>query len=194
MPDCRNRAAKMSRKPLPNTLDKVHLARIDRCAQERGRRMLSVLPTHVEIRAAHLVDHSGVERHDAIELVRPSRPRLQHAHTPPSHVRGLPGAVRAASRPSPQAQKGPRNLLRLRGPWVSAEYAERPARARRPILPQPCAAVLSAMAVLTSGFGMGPGDPRLQGRARAGRLGSARLLCRRARSLAPPWRLHSVRS
>ena len=42
-------------------------------------------------------------------------------------------------------------------------------RARRPTLPQPGAAVLSAMAGLTAGFGMGPGDPRLRGRARAGR-------------------------
>ena len=46
---------------------------------------------------------------------------------------------------------------------------KRPARARRPGLPQPGAAVLSAMAGLTAGFGMGPGDPRLRGRARAGR-------------------------
>ena len=46
---------------------------------------------------------------------------------------------------------------------------KRHARVRRPILPQPCAAVLSARAGLTSEFGTGSGDPRLHGRTRAGR-------------------------
>lgn len=69
---------------------------------------------------------------------------------------------------------------------------KRPPRARRPTLPQPCAAVLSAMAGLTSGFGMGPGDPRLHGRARGGRSPAARMSRPAARS-APPWRLHSAR-
>ncbi len=110
----------------------------------------------------------------------PSLDPAQNQHDAPAD-----GPAQLSPAP-PQRRKRPRNLLRLRGPWVSAGYAERPARARRPILPQPCAAVLSAMAVLTSGFGMGPGDPRLQGRARAGRLGSARLLCRRARSPRHP--------
>ena len=50
---------------------------------------------------------------------------------------------------------------------------KRPPRARRPALPQPCAAVLSAKAGLTAGFGMGPGDPRLCGRARGGRSPAA---------------------
>ena len=50
---------------------------------------------------------------------------------------------------------------------------KRPPRARRPALPQPGAAVLSAKAGLTAGFGMGPGDPRLCGRARGGRSPAA---------------------
>ena len=50
---------------------------------------------------------------------------------------------------------------------------KRPPRARRPALPQPSAAVLSAKAGLTAGFGMGPGDPRLCGRARGGRSPAA---------------------
>ena len=71
---------------------------------------------------------------------------------------------------------------------------KRPPRARRPILPQPDAAVLSAMAGLTSGFGMGPGDPRLHGRARAGRSRAGLYgPVRAAGSPAPPWRLHSAR-
>ena len=43
-----------------------------------------------------------------------------------------------------------------------------PPWARRPVLPRPCAAVLSAMGGLTAGFGMGPGDPPLRGRAHGG--------------------------
>lgn len=38
-----------------------------------------------------------------------------------------------------------------------------------PYPPTDYTAVLSATAGLTAGFGMGPGDPRLHGRARAGR-------------------------
>ena len=55
----------------------------------------------------------------------------------------------------------------------SAHIEKRPPRARRPALPQPRAAVLSAKAGLTAGFGMGPGDPRLCGRARGGRSPAA---------------------
>ena len=54
-----------------------------------------------------------------------------------------------------------------------AQIEKRPPRARRPALPQPGAAVLSAKAGLTAGFGMGPGDPRLCGRARGGRSPAA---------------------
>ena len=56
---------------------------------------------------------------------------------------------------------------------LAAHIEKRPPRARRPALPQPCAAVLSAKAGLTAGFGMGPGDPRLCGRARGGRSPAA---------------------
>gem|GEM_PF-5976267 len=56
-----------------------------------------------------------------------------------------------------------------------ARIEKRPPRARRPALPQPGAAVLSAKAGLTAGFGMGPGDPRLCGRARGGRSPAASL-------------------
>ena len=57
----------------------------------------------------------------------------------------------------------------------TAHIEKRPPRARRPALPQPCAAVLSAKAGLTAGFGMGPGDPRLCGRARGGRSPAAQM-------------------
>ena len=68
---------------------------------------------------------------------------------------------------------------------------KRPPRARRPALPQPCAAVLSAKAGLTAGFGMGPGDPRLCGRARGGRSPAAHDM-EPARNPSPgrPWRPH----
>ena len=68
----------------------------------------------------------------------------------------------------PKTQKRPARGSIPRGP-LSAPIEKRPPRARRPALPQPCAAVLSAKAGLTAGFGMGPGDPRLCGRARGGR-------------------------
>lgn len=68
---------------------------------------------------------------------------------------------------------------------------KRPPRARRPALPQPRAAVLSAKAGLTAGFGMGPGDPRLCGRARGGRSPAAHVF-EPARNPLPgrPWRPH----
>ncbi len=70
-----------------------------------------------------------------------------------------------------------------------AHEEKRPPRARRPALPQPGAAVLSAKAGLTAGFGMGPGDPRLCGRARGGRSPAAHG-CEPARAPLPgrPWR------
>ena len=74
-------------------------------------------------------------------------------------------------------KKGPRGTGSPRGPCRPlrplARIEKRPPRARRPALPQPCAAVLSAKAGLTAGFGMGPGDPRLCGRARGGRSPAA---------------------
>ena len=81
-------------------------------------------------------------------------------------------AVRSAHS-SPNAQKARRGRSPC-GP-LSAHIEKRPPRARRPALPQPRAAVLSAKAGLTAGFGMGPGDPRLCGRARGGRSPAAQM-------------------
>ena len=86
------------------------------------------------------------------------------------------GVARNAARgaaTSPKTQKARRGRS-PRGP-LSAHIEKRPPRARRPALPQPCAAVLSAKAGLTAGFGMGPGDPRLCGRARGGRSPAAQM-------------------
>ena len=110
-------------------------------------------------------------------------------------LRASPGAC-GARRPHPQAR------LRAHSPETAnagpsgagvqtAPIEKRPPRARRPALPQPCAAVLSAKAGLTAGFGMGPGDPRLCGRARGGRSPAA-LIFEPARNPCPgrPWRPH----
>lgn len=75
-------------------------------------------------------------------------------------------ASRREGRPPPGRANAPGKRRRApQGP----QRSKRPARARRPGLPRAGPAVLSAMAGLTAGFGMGPGDPRLRGRARAGR-------------------------
>ena len=81
---------------------------------------------------------------------------------------------RQRSRDLPKTRKGPQGAASPCGP-LSAPIEKRPPRARRPALPQPCAAVLSAKAGLTAGFGMGPGDPRLCGRARGGRSPAAQM-------------------
>ena len=70
-------------------------------------------------------------------------------------------------------RKARRGTIPPRAPPGAIE--KRPPRARRPALPQPRAAVLSAKAGLTAGFGMGPGDPRLCGRARGGRSPAAQM-------------------
>lgn len=110
--------------------------------------------------------------------------------------RGAPRARRRRSqgppksrRPAPRRAKARRGRS-PRGP-LSAHIEKRPPRARRPALPQPRAAVLSAKAGLTAGFGMGPGDPRLCGRARGGRSPAA-LIFEPARNPSPgrPWRPH----
>ena len=95
---------------------------------------------------------------------------------------------RQRSRDLPKTRKGPQGRSPPCGPLTAAHDArgrsgeppraheeKRPPRARRPALPQPRAAVLSAKAGLTAGFGMGPGDPRLCGRARGGRSPAASL-------------------
>lgn len=90
------------------------------------------------------------------------------------------------ARNNPETQKRPQGTSPLRASLgacrargargAHAQHIEkRPPRARRPALPQPCAAVLSAKAGLTAGFGMGPGDPRLCGRARGGRSPAAQM-------------------
>ena len=102
----------------------------------------------------------------------------------------MPGTCAAKARSpcavrGPKTRKGPQGKIPLRAfsahavrgpgamPPPCARIEKRPPRARRPALPQPCAAVLSAKAGLTAGFGMGPGDPRLCGRARGGRSPAA---------------------
>ena len=87
-------------------------------------------------------------------------PRRGEARRGTSPLRASPGACGAPPHISSRAE--PRT-----------QYEKRPPRARRPALPQPRAAVLSAKAGLTAGFGMGPGDPRLCGRARGGRSPAA---------------------
>ena len=96
---------------------------------------------------------------------------------------GPPGQIDALRRKRPAGATSPCGPLpahaaRLRASPRArrrASIEKRPPRARRPALPQPCAAVLSAKAGLTAGFGMGPGDPRLCGRARGGRSPAAQM-------------------
>ena len=86
------------------------------------------------------------------------------------------GAVCAATPIGPDAKLLPLPAHAARAaPEAHAYIEKRPPRARRPALPQPRAAVLSAKAGLTAGFGMGPGDPRLCGRARGGRSPAAQV-------------------
>ena len=110
---------------------------------------------------------------------------------------GPPGQIDALRRKRPAGGHPPAGLSRraVRASGAAtppcAHIEKRPPRARRPALPQPCAAVLSAKAGLTAGFGMGPGDPRLCGRARGGRSPAA-LIFEPARNPCPgrPWRPH----
>ena len=110
------------------------------------------------------------------------------AHRRPINARE--GRLRAHALKRKKGPRGdpvpPRALPASRPP---ARIEKRPPRARRPALPQPCAAVLSAKAGLTAGFGMGPGDPRLCGRARGGRSPAAHVY-EPARAPLPgrPWR------
>ena len=78
-------------------------------------------------------------------------------------VNGFSGKFsRSARRPAGGAKKGG-------GPEGPPPWREAP-RASATTLPSAdCTAVRRAMAGLAAGFGMGPGDPRLRGRARAGR-------------------------
>ena len=98
---------------------------------------------------------------------------------------------RVNQRPSSAMHMPPRNASASLKIQRGAHIEKRPPRARRPALPQPRAAVLSAKAGLTAGFGMGPGDPRLCGRARGGRSPAAHDM-EPARNPSPgrPWRPH----
>ena len=101
-----------------------------------------------------------------------------------------PGRGKAPSGVPQNAEKPAGGTSPLRAS-PGAHIEKRPPRARRPALPQPGAAVLSAKAGLTAGFGMGPGDPRLCGRARGGRSPAAQVF-EPARNPHPgrPWRPH----
>lgn len=106
-------------------------------------------------------------------LASPASPAARLCNLPASSAargvdRGIPPGNAA------QHTKRPAGATSPRGP-LSAQKEKRPPRARRPALPQPSAAVLSAKAGLTAGFGMGPGDPRLCGRARGGRSPAAQM-------------------
>ena len=107
-------------------------------------------------------------------------------------TRAQPRAARRprADRHGPRTREGPQRGFPLRA--LSAQKEKRPPRARRPALPQPSAAVLSAKAGLTAGFGMGPGDPRLCGRARGGLSPAALLYSSLPGTPSPgrPWRPH----
>ena len=88
----------------------------------------------------------------------------------------MPGGGRMrrnADRPAREAATSPGTCGARGARGTRMHIEKRPPRARRPALPQPGAAVLSAKAGLTAGFGMGPGDPRLCGRARGGRSPAA---------------------
>ena len=109
------------------------------------------------------------------EIAIKSRARKgARAHRRPINARE--GRLRAHALKRKKGPRGDRIPPRALPASASARAIEkRPPRARRPALPQPGAAVLSAKAGLTAGFGMGPGDPRLCGRARGGRSPAASL-------------------
>ena len=76
---------------------------------------------------------------------------------------------KGAREATPPTRKSPRPSTND-GPGASPRmHAETPYASATPYPPTDSSAVLSAMAGLTAGFGMGPGDPCLHGRARAGR-------------------------
>ncbi len=112
---------------------------------------------------------------DAERPARDDPPAVPARPTMPGGGRMHRNADRAASEAatSPRREKARKGNI-PRGP-LAAPIEKRPPRARRPALPQPRAAVLSAKAGLTAGFGMGPGDPRLCGRARGGRSPAAQM-------------------
>ena len=79
----------------------------------------------------------------------------------------------------PERKRGPSGA-RPEGPLGASRIWEAPRAGATPYPPTDCTAVLSAKRGLTAGFGMGPGDPPLYGRARAGRSRSGRVRAPRA--------------
>ena len=99
---------------------------------------------------------------------RGAESRASSRSTGPPQPGGWPqgGGCPPRKKEKPPGRPGGKEGAARRRPYGAKK---RPARARLPILPQPCAAVLSATAGLTAEFGTGSGDPRLHGLARAGR-------------------------
>ena len=124
----------------------------------------SVIPT------PHL--NKSTSKHDYVakQLVCRIKPTKTMANNLRKGKLQLTRKARRGQHP-PRASPGACGARGARGAHARSE--KRPPRARRPALPQPFAAVLSAKAGLTAGFGMGPGDPRLCGRARGGRSPAA---------------------
>ena len=119
-------------------------------------------------RACAAVGRAIRERRSAFGGAPPYRHMPTFSTPLPPH-----NAERPAGAIPPRAPLGACGARGARG--AHAHIEKRPPRARRPALPQPGAAVLSAKAGLTAGFGMGPGDPRLCGRARGGRSPAAQM-------------------
>ena len=127
-------------------------------------------PSHREDSHENLRSPLGSCNAHATTLAEPSS--MRWAATTQEDLRCRRGAPRRPAR-TPRKRRTPAGPS---GAGVrSAHIEKRPPRARRPALPQPRAAVLSAKAGLTAGFGMGPGDPRLCGRARGGRSPAAQM-------------------
>ena len=102
------------------------------------------------------------------------QPGVRVCHRKPSNSkspgRGFPFALprsRCEGGPARNAQPAPR--AQEKGAPRGPSAREAPCASATSCPPAAGAAVLSAMAGLASGFGTGPGDPRLHGRARAGR-------------------------
>ena len=118
---------------------------------------------------------------DAERPARDDPPAVPARPTMPGGGRMRRNADRPASEAATSAKRGEARRgtspAGLSGACAARRQgrATAPSRLRRPALPQPRAAVLSAKAGLTAGFGMGPGDPRLCGRARGGRSPAAQV-------------------
>ena len=131
----------------------------------------STIALRASVRRARRCEQASREHGSADNIAKPNAV---------SRLKGRRAMTYLKTQKSPQGilPCGPSRRMRRAGPARCrrpARIEKRPPRARRPALPQPRAAVLSAKAGLTAGFGMGPGDPRLCGRARGGRSPAASL-------------------